>query len=96
MNNLFNNDNDQFNNLQDTDYYKNNGSDYTSEIKVSPERKRTFKRLFITLIALGLILGGVFAFAVVKLLNHFGLTDKPSQPQIELKDQQLKVNPLPN
>jgi hypothetical protein len=94
MNDLFNNDNNNLNGFNNPNNGGNNGGGNYSNIQVSAERKRTFKRLFIILIATGLVLGGIFAFAVVKLLNHFGLTDKPTHPQIEFKDQKLQINPL--
>lgn len=43
------------------------------------------KKLYIALIAAGLIIGLVISIAVLRVINHFGLSDAP-QPNPELVD----------
>lgn len=41
--------------------------------------KRQARKLFAILLSIGLILGGVLSFGVVKLLKELGLTQKPQR-----------------
>jgi hypothetical protein len=43
------------------------------------------KKLYIALVAAGLIIGLVISIAVLRVINHFGLSDTP-QPNQELVD----------
>lgn len=59
---------------------QNNNDDYFDEDeKVSPENKRKMQRLFIILLSIGLVFGIIASVVVVKVLNHFGMTDKTPQ-----------------
>lgn len=58
-----------------------------NEKQLSPERitatKRQARKWFIVLIAVGLVMGAVASVALVKVLDTFGLTDKPERPFME-------------
>jgi hypothetical protein len=57
------------------------------ETKLSPERiaatKKQARKWFIILIIVGVVIGAVASVALVKVLDTFGLTDKPEQPFME-------------
>ena len=52
-------------------------------------RKKEIQRLFFLLLITGLVLGGLVAFGVVKLLNQFGLTDNQPNPFDRYNTEQL-------
>ncbi len=49
--------------------------------QVSPETRRAIRRAFWVLLATGLLIGGITAFGIVRLMNHFNLIGVPEQPQ---------------
>lgn len=53
----------------------------SSKDKRVEQRKQNLQRLFLILLAIGLVLGGLLAVGVIRLMIRFGLTE--SQPQIE-------------
>jgi hypothetical protein len=60
------------------DPQKDNFSDIPSE-----RRKLALKqanRFFLVLLVSGLVIGGVLAFGLVKIINKLGLADKPNHP----------------
>jgi hypothetical protein len=59
----------------------NDNDDNDKEEKVSPQTETKIKRLFLILLSVGLVLGGIAAFGVIKLLNQWGLTEKTPQFQ---------------
>lgn len=71
-----NNDFNDFNNNNESDEIN---SEDVSDEKVSPKTVSKIRRLFFTLLSIGLAIGIIMAFAVVKVLNKFGLTDKTPQ-----------------
>ena len=52
-----------------------------SEIKeqISPQKRKEYQKLFLILLSIGLVLGVIISVGIVKLMNHFGLTDKTPQ-----------------
>jgi LPS O-antigen subunit length determinant protein (WzzB/FepE family) len=48
---------------------------------ISPQTRRSIRRIFLTLLAVGVIIGGVTAVGVVKLMGHFNLIGVPEQPE---------------
>ncbi|BAQ62704.1 hypothetical protein GM3708_3110 [Geminocystis sp. NIES-3708] len=72
-NSFFNNDNDE--NNDHLEYLKEQ-----EEIEnISPQKKREFFKLFILLLTVGLIIGGIVSFVLIKTMSKFGLTDKTPQ-----------------
>lgn len=65
----------------------NYNDDYVdiSDEKVSPKNVNKIRRLFLILLSVGLALGIVVSFAVVKLLNNWGLTEKTPQFERQLQ-----------
>jgi len=59
-----------------------NGHRNLSQERIEATKKQA-KKWFITLIVVGLVIGGLVSIGVVALLDQFGLTDKPDQPFIE-------------
>lgn len=59
----------------------NNNQDIDGEelAKISPEKKRQFTKLFVILITIGLIIGTIVSFALIKVMTKFGLTEKTPQ-----------------
>ncbi|MGF1535142.1 MAG: hypothetical protein ACFB4J_01480 [Elainellaceae cyanobacterium] len=51
------------------------------EDKRVEQRKQNLQKLFLILLAIGLVLGGLLAIGVIQLMIRFGLTE--SQPQFE-------------
>lgn len=47
--------------------------------KLSPQKKRDIQKLFIILLSIGLVIGIICSFALIKVINKFGLTDKTPQ-----------------
>ncbi|MGK7943982.1 MAG: hypothetical protein AB4058_05890 [Microcystaceae cyanobacterium] len=47
------------------------------------EAKRTLRNLFLILLTIGLSLGVLLSIGLVRLLNDWGLTDKPQPTQVE-------------
>lgn len=74
----------QFFDQENREYFGINSS-FTPEIgkgenrEVSPEKRREIQRLFLGLLATGLGFGILASLFVVRLLNHFGLTEKTNQ-----------------
>jgi hypothetical protein len=64
--------------------YKEDSDDISDE-KVSPKTKSEIQRLFLILLSIGLVLGVVVAFGVVKVLHNWGLTEKTPQFEHLLK-----------
>ncbi|HZG39678.1 MAG TPA: hypothetical protein VEZ50_13430 [Nodosilinea sp.] len=46
----------------------------------SPQTRRAMRRTFLTLLAVGLVIGGLTATGVVKLMDSLGLIGVPEQP----------------
>lgn len=68
---------------QNFDY---NSLDSESELeKVSPQTTKKIKKLFFILVSTGLVIGIISAFAVVKILNHFNLTETTPQFKHQLQ-----------
>ncbi len=74
----------QFFPQENREYFGINSS-FTREIakgenrEVSPEKRREIQRLFLCLLATGLVMGILASLFVVRLLNHLGLTEKTNQ-----------------
>lgn len=71
-NSFFNNDNDENNNHLESlekDDIEN----------LSPQKKREFFKLFIILLTIGLVIGGIVSFVLIKTMSKFGLTEKTPQ-----------------
>lgn len=69
---------------QDDNYNNNgngNGKDFDREelAKLSPQKRREFQKLFIILITIGLVIGTIVSFALIKVMTKFGLTEKTPQ-----------------
>ncbi len=47
--------------------------------QISPEKRKKYQKLFLILLSVGLVLGAIVSVGIVKLMNHFGLTDKTPQ-----------------
>ncbi|MGK7933718.1 MAG: hypothetical protein AB4041_20125 [Microcystaceae cyanobacterium] len=45
--------------------------------------KRTLRNLFLILLTVGISLGVLLSIGLVKLLNNWGLTDKPQPTQVD-------------
>lgn len=45
-----------------------------------PTTKAAFKRLFVILIIIGVVIGGILSIGVLKLFDHWGLSDPPPPP----------------
>jgi len=54
-------------------------SDSKELAKISPQKKREIQKLFMILLTIGLVIGSIVSFAIVKALNKLGLTDKTPQ-----------------
>ena len=46
----------------------------------SPQTRQAMRRTFLTLLAVGLVIGGLTATGVVKLMDSLGLIGVPEQP----------------
>lgn len=59
----------------------NNHQDIDKEelAKISPQKRREFTKLFVILIVIGLIIGTIVSFALIKVMTKFGLTEKTPQ-----------------
>lgn len=59
----------------------NNNQDIDKEelAKISPQKRREFTKLFVILITIGLIIGTIVSFALIKVMTKFGLTEKTPQ-----------------
>lgn len=72
-NSFFNNDNNNDENrleyLQEKEEIEN----------ISPQKKREFQKLFIILLTVGLIIGGIVSVVLIKTMSKFGLTEKTPQ-----------------
>lgn len=64
-----NNQNNQDNHLENLEEYE----------QLSPRKKKEIQKLFLTLLSVGLVIGIIVSVGVVKVLNHFGLTEKTPQ-----------------
>jgi hypothetical protein len=49
---------------------------------ISPQTRRSIRRIFLTLLAVGIVIGGVTAVGVVKLMDYFNLIGVPEQPEV--------------
>ncbi len=49
--------------------------------QIPPETRRAIRRTFLVLLATGLLIGGITAFGIVKVMNHFNLIGVPEQQQ---------------
>ena len=78
MNNNFN---FNLNNNNDDDF------DKFEEEEIPAQTVNKIRRLFFILLSVGLVLGAITAFGVIKVLNHFGLTDKTPQLEIPVEKQ---------
>ena len=47
--------------------------------KLSPETRRAIRRAFLVLLGTGLVIGGITAFGIVQLMDHFDLIGVPEQ-----------------
>jgi hypothetical protein len=47
--------------------------------KISPQKRREFTKLFVILITVGLVIGAIVSFALIKVMTKFGLTEKTPQ-----------------
>ncbi len=61
-----------------------------SELSLSQQKKakQQASKWFFILLLIGLVLGGLLSFGVVKLLQEFGLTARPNHP--------LRIQPYQN
>ncbi len=48
---------------------------------LSPQTRRSMRKAFLILITVGVVIGGLTAAGVVKVMNHFNLIGVPEQPQ---------------
>lgn len=64
-----NNNNYEFPQLDNVENYE----------QISPEKRKKYQKLFLILLSVGLVLGAIVSVGIVKLMNHFGLTDKTPQ-----------------
>ncbi|MGI0483148.1 hypothetical protein ACN4EE_20490 [Geminocystis sp. CENA526] len=67
---------------QDDNYNNNgNGKEFDREelATLSPQKRREFQKLFIILITVGLVIGSIVSFALIKVMGKFGLTEKTPQ-----------------
>ncbi|MBL1209597.1 hypothetical protein [Geminocystis sp. GBBB08] len=71
-NSFFNNDNNDENNLESL-------KDNEEMENISPQKKREFQKLFIILLTVGLIIGGIVSIVLIKTMSKFGLTEKTPQ-----------------
>ncbi|HIK38359.1 MAG: hypothetical protein NZ901_11190 [Geminocystis sp.] len=76
--------NNQFFDQENHEYFSLNssvtpGRENQGNTEVSPEKRREIKRVFLFLLALGLTIGILTSFSVVKLLKYLGLTEKTNQ-----------------
>jgi hypothetical protein len=49
--------------------------------QISPETRRDIRRAFLTLLAVGLVIGALTAAGLVTLMDHFNLFGVPEQRQ---------------
>jgi hypothetical protein len=49
------------------------------EEQLPPESRRAIRRAFLALLATGLLIGGITAFGIVQLMDHFNLIGVPEQ-----------------
>lgn len=47
--------------------------------KISPQKRREFTKLFVILITVGLVIGTIVSFTLIKVMTKFGLTEKTPQ-----------------
>lgn len=47
--------------------------------KISPRKKKEIQKLFLILLSVGLVIGLIVSVGIVKLMTHYGLTDKTPQ-----------------
>lgn len=64
-----NNNNYQDNQLENLEEYE----------QISPQKKRDIQKLFLMLLSVGLVIGIIVSVVIVKVMNHFGLTEKTPQ-----------------
>jgi hypothetical protein len=49
--------------------------------KVNQADRKQLKQIFISLILIGLAIGGLLSVGIVAAMNHFGLTQRPAEQQ---------------
>ncbi len=74
MDNPFFDPNNQSDVIQD-----DNSFDREEDKPISPQTKKTMQKLFTVLISIGLIIGIISSWVIVKLMNKYGLTEKTNQ-----------------
>lgn len=52
--------------------------------KVNEADRKKLKQIYISLILIGLAIGGVLSVVIVVVMNHFGLTARPEQVEQSL------------
>ena len=56
---------------------------------IPPERREIVQKQaakwFAILLTSGLVMGGILAFGVFKVIEHFGLAQKPDQPSLRIE-----------
>ncbi|WP_330204963.1 hypothetical protein [Cyanobacterium sp. Dongsha4] len=70
------------NNFFDPDQNSGNVNDFSADNeveKISPQKKKEIQKLFMILLAIGLVIGIFTAWGVVTIMNNFGLTEKTNQ-----------------
>lgn len=70
------------NNFFDPGQNSDNVNDFSADNeveKISPQKKKEIQKLFIILLAIGLVIGIFTAWGVVTIMNNFGLTEKTNQ-----------------
>jgi len=70
------------NNFFDPEQNSDNVNDFSADNeveKISPQKKQEIQKLFIILLAIGLVIGIFTAWGVVTIMNNFGLTEKTNQ-----------------
>ncbi len=67
------------NSFFDPDNNGNREIDREELAKVSPQKKQELKKIFILLITIGLVIGAIVSFGLIKVMSKFGLTEKTPQ-----------------
>ncbi|BAQ65336.1 hypothetical protein [Geminocystis sp. NIES-3709] len=67
------------NSFFDPDSNGNQEIDREELAKVSPQKQQELKKIFILLITIGLVIGAIVSFGLIKVMSKFGLTEKTPQ-----------------
>ena len=59
--------------------YDQSPSDGQEDKPISEQTKKTMKKLLVILISIGLVIGIISSWVIVKLMNKYGLTEKTDQ-----------------